>query len=103
MHLAGSASSGRILTWSGDGAAHAAGKTPRVDSWSGRLSIGRAGHPFGELLVSKSVRESPLPSEIPDLMDRLRREAAERLEALAEAAEGRPGVKRPTPIQAEAA
>jgi hypothetical protein len=107
MRLKGGTSSGHLFTWSGSGRECPVRRTAGVDSWSGRLSIGSPSRPLGELLVSTSVRESPLLAEIPDLMDRLRQQAAERLEAVVAIGEGRPevqaGVQRPAPVQAEAA
>jgi UDP-GlcNAc:undecaprenyl-phosphate GlcNAc-1-phosphate transferase len=74
------------LTWCPPGGPRQDEAAPEADLWSIRLAVKGAGGVFGELEATKALGRGPLVAETPELLDRIRREAAPRVGTLAMAA-----------------
>jgi len=71
-----------IFTWSNHGNRVVDRQMLGPDSWSARFRVASNGHLFGELEVSKTVQDTPLLADAPELVDRLRSEMALQMERL---------------------
>lgn len=72
----------RILTWSNHENRVVNREALGPDSWSAKLRVQSNGHLFGELEVGKTIQDSPLLADAPELVDRLRNEMALQIERL---------------------